>query len=38
MKPFRMQQLTALVSQILKDSAALCTPRRREPPPLPARA
>jgi DNA-binding response OmpR family regulator len=38
MKPFRMQQLTALVSQILKDSAALCTPRRPDPPPLTARA
>jgi DNA-binding response OmpR family regulator len=38
MKPFRMQQLTALVDRILRDNAALCTPRRRESPPLPARA
>jgi DNA-binding response OmpR family regulator len=38
MKPFRIQQLTELVEQILKDNAALCTPRPRANPPLPARA
>ena len=38
MKPFHVQQLTTLVDQVLKDTAALCAPR---PPdgqaPLPAR-
>ena len=37
MKPFRMQQLTELVEQVLKDVAALCVPRHDSPPPLPAR-
>ena len=38
MKPFRMQELTGLVERILKDTAALCAPRRRDPPALTARA
>jgi DNA-binding response OmpR family regulator len=38
MKPFRMQHLTELVEQVLKDNAALCAPRPRDNPPLPARA
>jgi two-component system torCAD operon response regulator TorR len=37
MKPFRMQQLTELVEQVLTDTAALCAPRPRDNPPLPAR-
>jgi len=28
MKPFRVQELTALVDQVLKDNEALCAPRR----------
>jgi len=38
MKPFRMQQLTELVEQVLTDTAALCAPRPRDNPPLPAQA
>jgi DNA-binding response OmpR family regulator len=37
-KPFRIQQLTALVDEILKETAALCAPRPGQNPPLPARA
>ena len=38
MKPFRMQQLTELVNQVLQDQAALCSPRPRDNPSLPAQA
>lgn len=37
MKPFRMQRLTELVEQVLRDTAALCVPRRDGAPPMPAR-
>jgi len=36
LKPFRVQDLTALVDAVLKDTAALCVPRRRDPPPATA--
>lgn len=38
MKPFRMQLLTELVAQVLKDQASLCTPRPSDNPPFSARA
>ena len=38
MKPFRMQQLTELVDHVLTDTAALCAPRPRDNPSLPARS
>lgn len=38
LKPFRMLDLTALVDLVLKDTAALCVPRRPPDSPLPARA
>jgi DNA-binding NtrC family response regulator len=38
-KPFRMQSLTQLIEQVLRDGNVLCTPRRREgPQALPAGA
>ena len=38
LKPFRLQQLTSLIDQVLKDTAALCVPRLPDDQaPLPAR-
>ena len=38
LKPFRMQQLTELVEQVLKDQASLCTRRPRDNPTLSTQA
>ena len=38
LKPFRVQDLTELVDQVLKDTAALCVPRRDRPSSLGAGA
>ena len=35
-KPFRLRELTDLIDQVLRDSRALCTPRRQNALPAPA--